>query len=280
MVKEQWNKMMILSRISILPDGIYTREMDEQINYFIQKYSQYVLDESMKLMLIPIDINAYVEIKEFINANQKYYNDLFEIYENKFNKKELEQAQVFEMRVANVCCGYGDMTTVDYFDLCCKHGELLSKQIKDYEVSPREWRKREMSFSDLDTFLVSDKLKCTMESARLTNLSFRPVWQRKDKNVPIAYQIEVNQLLPSLKELNGWEIYKICPFCGKEVFEPNIKGQICITKEMYNNLEDFNGTSEEFAELSSRIYLVSRRVYQLFKDYGVKGMKFEPVMVK
>lgn len=280
MVKEQWNKMIILSRISILHDGIYTRDIDEQINYFIQKYSQYVLDESMKLMLIPTDTHVYVEIKEFIKDNQKYYNNLFEIYENKFDKKEMEHAQVFEMRIANVCCGYADMTTRDYFDSCCKHGELLSKQIKDYEVSPREWRKREMSFSDLNTFLVSDKLKCTMESARLTNLSFRPVWQKKDKSVPIAYQIEVNQLLPSLKELNGWKIYKICPSCGKEVLDPNIKGHIYITKEMYNNLEDFNVTSEEFAELSARIYLVSRRVYQLFKDYGVKGMKFEPVAIK
>ncbi len=120
----------------------------------------------------------------------------------------------------------------------------------------------------------------TMESARLTNLSFRPVWQRKDKKVPIAHQIEVKQLLPSLKELNGWKTYKICPFCGKEVLDSNIKGQIYISKDIYHNLKDFNATSEEFAELSARIYLVSRRVYELFKDYRVKGMKFEPVMVE
>lgn len=271
--------MIIQSRISIFTDRNCTKEMEENINYLVNKYSKYVVDESMKLMLIPVDSDAYAEIKGFINAHEKYYKDILEIYENKFSKKEMEEAQVFEMRVANICCGYGDKTVLDYYQTCCKQGELFSEQIKDYEVPPSELRKRELCFSDLDTFLVSDKLKVTMESAGLTNLSFRPVWKRNDKEVPIAYQIETKQLLSSLKGLNGWKTYKICPFCGKEVLNPNIKGQICITKEQYINLGDINATSDVFAELCARNYLVSRRVYQLFKDYGVKSMKFEPVRV-
>lgn len=32
-----------------------------------------------------------------------------------------------------------------------------------------------------------------------------------------------------------------------------------------------------FTELSSLEYIVSRRIYELFKKYGVKKMNFEPV---
>lgn len=272
--------MKILSRISLTADSKVPTDIEKKIRYFMLKCKRFVINEDMNLILIPIDSQEYKEIKGFQNENQRYFNNIFEIFENEFDKKEMEQAQAFEMKIKNICCGYGNTISQDYFITCCNEGKLLTQQVKDYEVPPSEIRKRDVVFSDLGTFITSEKLMLEIKKNDMSNIKFRAVWQRRDKKIPLAYQIEVNELLPSLKELNNWITYAWCPNCGKAVYDTNTIGPMYITKDILDNLYDFNATTEQFTDVGARRFIVSRRVYDLFRSLGIKNMDFEPVMLK
>lgn len=66
----------------------------------------------------------------------------------------------------------------------------------------------------------------------------------------------------------------------KRITKTHLKGPICLTEDIYNNLGDFNATSEEFTELSARIYIISRRFYELLNEYGIKGLRGEVIIIK
>ncbi|BCJ93593.1 hypothetical protein acsn021_11620 [Anaerocolumna cellulosilytica] len=263
-----------------MADSKVPTDIEKKIRYFMLKCKRFVINEDMNLILIPIDSQEYKEIKAFLNENKRYFNNIFETFENKFDKKEMEQAQAFEMKINNICCGYDNTTSQEYFKTCCREGKLFIQQVKDYEVPPNELRKREVVFSDLYTFIITEKIMLEIKNNSMSNIKFRPVWQRRDIKIPIAYQIEVDELLPSLKELNNWITYACCPNCGKAVYDTNAIGPMYITKDILDNLYDFNATTEQFAELRARRFIVSRRVYDLFRSLGIKNLDFEPVILK
>lgn len=183
--------MIILSRINISPTKHTTKEIDEKLKDYMKQYKKYVLDEDMMLMLIPIDDPIYNEIKEFMHNHKEYYRDISEFFENKFTKKEIQHANAFELSLNRATvCGYDNVVPLDYYETCCEYGKFIGKQLKDYEVPSSEWKKRELAFSSMYTYLVSEKLKSAIESAGLTNISFRLVRFRRNKKEPIAYQLE------------------------------------------------------------------------------------------
>lgn len=272
--------MKIWSRINIYPDELEFTKPLKKAKKIISKYPQYLIDYDMGLLLVPIESDAYQEIQQLFAEFEEYYQEgIFELFENEFTKQEIDEAEYFEMRVEAIFNGYDEEIT-KYFTYCCEEETCFGEQIADYEIPPKEWRNRDLVFSDFYTFFVSQRIKEAIEDINASNVWFRPAWTKKDKEKPIAYQINVNEYMPPLKDINGWEIYEICPKCGKKLYESNIKGPIYITDKIKNSLKDFNATQEVFTKVSNSIIIVSRRIYELFKEMKVKKKRFEPIFIK
>lgn len=275
--------MIIYSRIGICPmadEYPYKAPefVEQEAEIVLNKHRQYCIHDGMKLMLVPTQSEAYEDIKELIRKYPEFYQERKELFERKYTKLEMDKAKAFRMKIEAIFCGYDDEDI--YHSYSCDICKFYNKQIKDYEIPPKEWRNRDLVFSTYSTFYLAEGLKKEIEKLNATNVWFRPGWSRKDKSIPVAYQIEVNEYLPKLKELNHWQTYKICSECGKEVLESNFKDPIYVTKDILDSLKDFNATQETFTEISAREYIVSRRIFELFKNYGVKKMRFEPVFIK
>lgn len=272
--------MITTRRISIKPSTKeYPYKAPEKVilhaKELAEKYHKYSIDDQMMLMLVPIESEAYKEIDNLISLYPEYFKGLKGRFERKYSKEEILSAKAFRMEVESIFNGYCDDTK--YHTYSCEKCKFYDEQFKDYEIPPKEWKNRDLSFSDYYTFYVSPNLKKEIERIEATNVKFRPAWSRKDKVTPIAYQIEVCKYLPPLSMYNSWEICKTCSNCSKLIYDPNYKNPIYMPNDILENLKDFNATSEVFTELSSREYIVSRRIYELFKKYGVKKMNFEPV---
>lgn len=280
MVKERESPMKILSRFFLRPQRTSPKEVFQYVEDFTESNCKYLLDRDMKLFLMPIDIPAYGEAKSYVQAHPQFYPEgLFEFFENTFTKKEMEEAKAYWMQFDNMCCGYSDATSMDYFHSCCEEGNMPVKQFKDYEIPPSEWRKRDVVHSSMYLYFVSQRVKEAVEAAHCSNVTFRPAWSRRNHEQPIAYQLGTNHDLPPLAALNNWEDYESCKSCKIRSYSPHFKGQLRITQEAYDQLNDFNSTVERFTELLVPKIIVSKKVYELFKSLGIKQMCFEPVQI-
>lgn len=271
--------MKVKSRISVRPKCVSNSEMSNLIKEIFDKNRKLILDEDMLLFLIPLESNEYKELKKVYeeNRDELYYDEDFEI---EYTKKEIDEAEAFVVGVESVVCGYGDKSTFDYFYPCCKNGHFVGEQFLDYEIPVNELRNRDLVLSDIYRLFISPKMKDILEKENAKNVMFRPIWTRKNHNEPIAYQIEVEKLLPSIQELNGMTVYKTCSECGKKIYKKRSDKPLYLTQQILDNLEDFNATAEIFTELGNYEIIINRKMFELLNKCGIKKIRFQPIFIK
>lgn len=138
-----------------------------------------------------------------------------------------------------------------------------------------------ISFSSAYRFIVTPEVKERIEQSDLHNFEFFPVLA-KTKGDILAWQIEAKELLPPLKEINGWRVYRKCPFCRKQNYDPIqvYSHPLYMPTSMKEQLNDINATQETFTEIQSRYIIISKRVYNLLKEMGAKNLNCQPVIFK
>ena len=242
-----------------------------------EKCKQYSINETLKLVLMPIDSPEYPLVMDFIEKYREYaYGNVF--YEHKYSKKEVDNAEYYRLGTKSIVC----VTTTTEHDLyCCDKKTFLWTIANNFQIGRNEMKNKIISFSSAYRFIVTPEVKERIEQSDLQNFEFFPVLS-KTKDDILAWQIEAQELLPPLKEINGWRVDKKCPYCGKQNYDGThvYAHPLYMPITMKEQLKDINATQETFSELQARYYIISKRVYNLLKDLGAKNLSCQPIVFK
>ena len=66
---------------------------------------------------------------------------------------------------------------------------------------------------------------------------------------------------------------------GYHIYDSNYKNQLTIPREISSDLLDFNASFELFSELGAREYIISKKMYSIFKESGIRALDCEPVRI-
>ena len=270
--------MKIVSRIVLKCTKNASEETINKINNFYKKNEKFIVNKDIGKLIIPIDDEAYAEVIKLKECSPKeiYYTELFE---RKYSKEDYIDAVAFIIHFTNMSYGYADKGANDYFNKCCSKGNLLTEQSKDYEMPKSEIKNKNFAQSDIYRFIISTTIRKNLLSIGVDEKNFRPVWQNKDYNNPIAYQISPMNILPPLSEVNGWRTYIGCKYCKKILYHMEDNKPYYISHQVYKELKDFNISLETVGNICTPLYIVNYHIYNYLKSQ-YKSMYFEPMFLK
>jgi len=242
-----------------------------------EKCKRYSIDETLKLVLMPIDSMEYPLVMEFIEKYREYaYRNVF--YKHEFTKKEIDNAEYYRLGTKSIVC----VTSTTEHDLyCCDKKSFFWTIANNFKIGRKDMGNKLISFTSVNRFIVTPEVKERIEESDLQNFAFFPVLSKTQDEI-LAWQIETKELLPSLKEINGWRVETKCPNCGKQNYEglQIYDHTLYIPLSMKENLKDINATQETFSGLQARYYIISKRVYNLLKELGAKNLSCQPIVFK
>lgn len=242
----------------------------------MQKYPKYIIDADMMLVRVPYMSEAYHEIKDFIKQHADFYANPLEQYERVYTKGELALAEFYLLRIENIVYTSAEPSEFEY---CCSNKCFVTRQVNDMMVEPSSMKNKCLGFATNYRFVISEVLKKKLEYENVSNLYIRPVWSKRNRNTPSAYQLGTKERMVPIAELNGWVPYKQCKKSGEMIFSSNYANQLTITRSIADGLRDINETSETFSELGAHGVIISKKVYMILLDCGTKRLKCEPVRI-
>ncbi|MDC3957497.1 hypothetical protein [Polyangium jinanense] len=144
--------------------------------------------------------------------------------------------------------------------------------------------------------LVDERLAETLESAGLSGLSFRSVYARqkdmRQTKLPWRQMWASHTLPPMSSRSTGVERGKVCKACGRSKFNFSLKEPLRLVYHARDlvGAQDVNRMWERFgiarwngdlktAVLSQPDFLVTPKVWRIFRDAGVTGFKWLPIRV-
>lgn len=137
------------------------------------------------------------------------------MYEHEFTKKEVDETEYYRLITRSIVC----VTTTTEFDLyCCDKKSFLWTIANNFKIGRSDMNNKVISFTSAYRYIIAPEVKERIEQSDLQNFEFFPVLS-KTKDDILAWQIEAKELLPPLKEINGWRVDKKCPYCGKQNFD-------------------------------------------------------------
>ena len=152
--------MKIFSRISIGPisedNEKIPEEIEKQAEDFVSKYEKYCISHNMKLFEVSMDSIMYKEFKQFHQKYPEYFVDEFETYERRFTKKEMENADFYELEIANIVYVHDDC---EEFAMCCENRCFVVSQIEDVFIEPQSFKNKHLGFTTSYRFAISPELK-------------------------------------------------------------------------------------------------------------------------
>jgi len=271
--------MKILMRTSLYPASTeypYTAPDDVilQAKNLYVKYMRYGIDQDMLLLSIPIDDIAFDEISQFKTMNKEFYEKDLRLFERSYTKREMDEGEYYRLKIQNIVYV---VENPKVFNFCCGEESFYVEQEQDMEIEPKSFSNKHLGFTTNYRFVVSQKLKECLEDNHITNIDFRPVWTKRDKIKPTAFQIESKKLLPNLAELNGWETYLDCKTRNLSVYNSNYPKSIRVTKGIAEKMYDFNSSAERFTEMGAREYIISKKFLDILKEMNIKRLRCEPI---
>ncbi|MRG97878.1 hypothetical protein [Polyangium spumosum] len=144
--------------------------------------------------------------------------------------------------------------------------------------------------------LVDERLAETLENAGLSGLSFRSVYARqkdmRQTKLPWRQMWASHTLPPMSPRSTGVERNKVCKTCGRGKFNTSTKEPLRLAYHARDlvGAQDVNRMWERFGiarwsgDLKTAVlwqpdFLVSPKVWRIFKDAGVTGFKWLPIRV-
>lgn len=267
----------------ILTDSTATKskvpnEAKEELEILFNKCEAYCINSTLRIILLPIDSNLYGEVMSFINRYKEWANKLV-TYEHKFTKTEIQRSEYFLVASKSLVCIKGSIG--ECFESCCSNGSLLGNQKDYFKVNRVDIKNKLFTATNTCRYFITQLLKDSLTQQSFTNIQFLPVYDDKTDDV-VAYQVEVNEVMPSLSELNGWITYKECSQCGKKIYDviQNYPHPFYLPANIKTSLKDFNATLETFSEADAKYYIISRRFLEALESMGVKGLICQPIVFK
>lgn len=194
--------------------------------------------------------------------------------ETYYTKKEENEAQAFCLWAPYVLETEGTNTLsygTKYKDNCpkCKLGGELEGDV----LIERRFLKKHGIANLHNEMVVSKEIKQLIEANGLTGVSFtHRVKDYKGREMPEYYCMSVKNVLPDVNSRTLLEYdppVQKCQACGITV--PYILSNLYYSKEDLVDIKDFNLTKEYFNNASERYVIVSKKVKELFKQYGVRA---------
>jgi len=150
--------------------------------------------------------------------------------------------------------------------------------------------------SDFGEILVDERLAEALEVAGLSGLSFRSVYARqkdmRQTKLPWRQLWASHTLPPISSRSTGVDRKKVCASCGRSKFNKSTEEPLRIAYRARDleGIEDVNRMWERFgiarwngdlktAVLSQPSFLVTPKVWRIFKDAGVTGFQWLPIRV-
>ncbi|MDI1481193.1 hypothetical protein [Polyangium sp. y55x31] len=218
-----------------------------------------------------------------------------------FTDEELESARLLIMSYdvnAEVFGGPQEGTTYDMSEACKRCGagaRQTSAMILDGEYLHRlEGRRAAMTFKD--DMLVDEKLSGALAESGATGLSFRGVFAafegRGHLQLPWR-QLCATHTLPRMSPRStGISPYNPCP-CGRSSFagKEEVPMRLAYRAADVADIRDINVTWEWFGEAKfdgdvsealfpNPLFLVTPKVWRIFRDAGVTGFDWIPIRVE
>ncbi len=247
-------------------------------NILKEKCEQYRVKNADNIYMIPIDTKEYEEVLEFAQEYKSFfYSNL--MYQHKFTKKEMNEANYYLLE-----CSGGQVELLYeenvVYEHCCVNARCRKTQIGNYRIRKSSIKNRVIAMSYDGRYVISKELKEAFEKEQLTNIKLLPVYDIKGIEI-LAYQMEAVNTLPSLAELNGWNVYKECEYCKMKRWHGiyNINHPFYIPRSWEENLEDINMTEEVFSDSYNRYYIISKKMYEIMLDMNAKKLSCEPLMM-
>ena len=239
------------------------------------KLSKYLIVEDLNMLYLPMESAEYSEVMAFVNEHCEYFYGTLGFYERKYSKHEMENAEYFTLKIANLVYSSNESNNFEY---CCNEKCFAVGTNNNMRLEARSMKNKDLGFTSDYRFVISENLKTIIENSNISNMIFIPAFHEK-KDIIVAYQIEPIELMANIAELNDWIIYRSCANSGKTIYDSNYVNQLAINKAIAMKMHDFNATSELFTELGTHEYIISKKLYLILKACGIKSLKCEPIRI-
>lgn len=243
------------------------------------------------------DKNDTLQVVELFNDTREYdylMNELnklgIEITEQKdnvYSQAEMNTALLLQI-VPNSYCGYPqpeDGYLEASFDIntgCkkCSYGRIQNRPLRLHK--PRIGENDIFGVWWLTVLVITTKLKNIIEQEKLTGCEIWPIIDHNKKTeFEDLYQLYISSELPTMSSKTNiiMNYDHKCDLCGRgECF---MKGDKIYERSSLKAVKDFNLSKEWFGSCLGiwQVPFVSQRVYRLFQEHDIKGVRFIPVTV-
>ena len=250
----------------------------------LQITAQISQDDTMQVINLFKDTLHYKRLFEWLTNHKIDFTEFTEIV---YSKKEIDSAEFLRI-IPNVYCGYPQPEdsyqdiSYDLQSKCpkCSNGilqkaplQMLKPQMGNNDVAGIHW---------IDELVITDKLKNLIEKESLSGFEIWPIIDAKRK-IPCngVYQLFIVGKMPPMSSKAS-----IIRAEGIEPCECRKKGYMLKEIPIYNNnslnnVKDFNKTFEWLGGLveTSQLIIVKKRIYDLFMNNKIKGVRFEPTKI-
>lgn len=229
----------------------------------------------------------YTDSEEFeflINESKKRNIELvFGRFEMEYSKKELDDAEFFWLNAKSYCSEYSEEYGTEFsYEDKCTHCGAGRTQISELYINKSKMGKKDISVTyDLE-WVISEKLYHILNCNEVTGLIYGDVKHKKNakiKNEPKLYQLKSQNILPKLNSKTEFYKEKFCTQCQQSGLF--LKSLPVYSREILVDAKDFNYTEEYFGSglAGKQVFIVSQKVYKIFKNEKIKGVSFDIVKI-
>jgi hypothetical protein len=246
-------------------------------------------------------VELFTDTKEYsylIDELNKLGADISETRENIYTKEELAASELLQI-IPNSYCGFPqpqlDGSYVDIsFDSSrgckeCSYGRIQNKPLRLHK--PKIGKNDIVGVWWLRELIITSRLKNIIEQENMTGCEIWSVIDHKKKvEFEDLFQVYVTSELPPMSQeaniimnyemtLDNETIESKCGTCGRG--ESLLKGDVIYKHSSLETIKDFNLSKEWFGSCMEiwRWIFVSQRVYRLFQEHNIKGVRFIPVTI-
>lgn len=272
--------MRIQSRIIFHMDPPEAEQLLSKFNLSAKK------NQRMQVVKLFVDSDYYLQLtQELVRRGVEFSEYKTEVY----SKKEIETSELLRI-IPNTYCGYPQPEMDDsYFEVSYDPNSVCPKCLQGgVQKNPFQMFKPKIGKSDIAgihwvlELIITQRLKEIIEAEGLTGVEFWPVVNyRKKTEYEGLYQLFITNEMPPMSpeaEIVRAPDVRECE-CGKKGYVR--KGVPVYSRESLVNIKDFNKTHEWLGggETTWQSKIVTKKVYDLFQQHKVRGVRFEPVKI-
>ena len=260
------------------PRNLWPDQLTADAKALFAKLGKYAIDESMLLVRVPMDSQEYQMILEYESHYPTFFDGKsgYSQVDNVFTEKECDEAEYLILWVGNLTYEAG-YNPVRYCceERCFVYGYELDKP---YRIEEKSLGKKHLGNMTGGGYVVSIEMKNELEKHDLTNLQFIPALKEHRDEV-VGFYLEAPKLLPKLDYFDESKILITCKTTGEHVYTNEIIGQIEISRQIADQMDDFNATSELKTQSGTRYYIISQKMYRIMKQFTIRNFRCEPIKI-